>query len=260
MQQRRDSHALKTLQGYDRLKITRKPFRPLRDSMNLYNSNATPLIQSHKGGDNCNDSAYLHELSANALESDVHASTLYKVAAGSVAGAGVTRQHTMPDSGQPSLVSHKLMENHFLQPNPLDENMDSVDQIQEATPTKEDEATAPGVVSAQVQLTSPRPQRGLREPITDGHTHTVSNGHYGMRESVSPVQSLARHGTEDTEHLGVGSSKVTKMHVSASPGSGLCDASASIGNKRSADIIVDNQSKRAGPAPFGRLPINQPSE
>ena len=111
----------------------RKPIRPLRDSMNLYNSNARPLIQSHKGGDNVYDTAGLQEsplLSTNEKGSDVHASTLYKVAAaGSVAGAGVTRQHTMPDSGQPSLVSHNLMDANFLPTNPLEENMDTVDQI-----------------------------------------------------------------------------------------------------------------------------------
>lgn len=59
LQQRRDSHALKTLQGGDKKKQLRKPRQALRDSMNLYNSNATPLIQSHKGGDTCDGTAHV---------------------------------------------------------------------------------------------------------------------------------------------------------------------------------------------------------
>ena len=135
LQQRRDSHALKTLQGGDKKKQLRKPRQAFRDSMNLYNSNATPLIQSHQGGDTCYDIGQQGSplLSEAAMQSDLHASTLYKGAAGSVGANGVARPPTMPDSGQPSLVSHKIMDTHLL-PNPLEENLDTVDQIQEATP------------------------------------------------------------------------------------------------------------------------------
>ena len=156
-------------------------------------------------------------------KSDPHASTLYKHHGSIVGALGSKKTTLMPESGQPSLISHPVIgEFEQLQIHAANDAFETVAHIQEATPARECDSTPIRGNSTAVRLMQPMPSKDAK--VVTNSADLSNDNNYGLR-SPSP-RGLGRQGTEDTEQLG-----------------GINEASATAANRNSSRIIMDSQKK-----------------